>query len=150
MDLKSTINNTNTQKENVKTVATNIDNKLVELGGEQAINLADVPNKMEVVENKYVKMAEIDGLNTIINTMPQTIKFSPLTFIPKKVFVSIYWGTEDMEANFQSDVTECSDTNTKIHSLKKDSFIFADELYKKDDGWSKPHLAIIRQLIFMG
>lgn len=47
MPLKSTINNTNTQKENIKTVANNIDNKLVELGGEQIINLADVPNKIE-------------------------------------------------------------------------------------------------------
>lgn len=59
MDLKSTINNTNTQKENVKKVATNIDNKLVELGGERATDLADVANKMEgMVTTQYVKIAE--------------------------------------------------------------------------------------------
>ena len=47
MSLKDTINNTNTQKENLKTVANKIDNKLVELGGEQATDLSDVANKME-------------------------------------------------------------------------------------------------------
>lgn len=59
MSLKDTINNTNTQKENLKTVANNIDNKLVELGGERATNLADVTNKMEgMVNTQYVKIAE--------------------------------------------------------------------------------------------
>ena len=57
MPLKSTINNTNTQKENIKTVANNIDNKLVELGGEQAINLADVVNKMGAMVGQYKKVA---------------------------------------------------------------------------------------------
>lgn len=57
MDLKSTINNTNTQKENVKKVAINIDNKLVELGGEQATSLADVVNKMGAMVGQYFKGA---------------------------------------------------------------------------------------------
>lgn len=46
MSLTDTINNTNAQKENIKTVATQIDNKLVELGGEKATNLSDVVSKM--------------------------------------------------------------------------------------------------------
>ena len=59
MSLKDAINNTNKQKENVKTVANKIDNKLVELGGEQAVNLADVPNKIgAMVNTQYVKIAE--------------------------------------------------------------------------------------------
>lgn len=58
MDLKNTINNTNTQKENIKTVATNIDNKLVELGGERATNLNDVVNKMSAMVGQYKKIAE--------------------------------------------------------------------------------------------
>ena len=59
MSLKDTINSTNVQKENVKTVATNIDNKLVELGGQKATNLNDVVNKMEgMVNTQYVKIAE--------------------------------------------------------------------------------------------
>lgn len=57
MDLKSTINNTNTQKENIKTVANNIDNKLVELGGERATDLADVVNKMGAMVGQYKKVA---------------------------------------------------------------------------------------------
>ena len=58
MSLTDTINNTNKQKENVKTVANSIDNKLIELGGERATNLADVVNKMEgMVNTQYVKIA---------------------------------------------------------------------------------------------
>lgn len=69
MSLTDTINNTNTQKENVKTVANNIDNKLVELGGERATNLADVVNKMEgMVTTQYVKIAEGEYKQTITAT----------------------------------------------------------------------------------
>lgn len=59
MSLKDTINNTNTQKESIKTVANNIDSKLVELGGERATDLADVPNKIEKTMNEYSKIATI-------------------------------------------------------------------------------------------
>lgn len=58
MDLKNTINNTNTQKENIKTVANNIDNKLVELGGEQATDLSDVPNKIGAMVGQYKHFAQ--------------------------------------------------------------------------------------------
>lgn len=58
MDLKNTINNTKTQKENIKTVATNIDNKLIELGGERATDLADVVNKMDTMVGQYKKFAK--------------------------------------------------------------------------------------------
>lgn len=58
MSLKDTINNTNTQKENIKTVASNIDNKLVELGGERAKDLNDVANKMGAMVGQYKKFAE--------------------------------------------------------------------------------------------
>lgn len=63
MSLKDEINNTNTQKENIKTVANKIDNKLVELGGEQAINLADVPNKIKSMVKQYKYFAQ--GSSTI-------------------------------------------------------------------------------------
>ena len=59
MSLTDTINNTNKQKENAKTVATQIDNKLVELGGEQAENLSDVANKMEGMVGQYKKIATL-------------------------------------------------------------------------------------------
>ena len=90
MDLKNTINNTNTAKEKTKTVATNIDNKLVELGGERAESLADIPNKIEVVENQYLKIAEIKNLRIWIDTIPQTITFNELSFTPKKVMALIF------------------------------------------------------------
>lgn len=61
MSLISEINRTETEKNKTKTVATNIDNKLVELGGEQATDLSDVPNKMGVmVKENYKKVAIID------------------------------------------------------------------------------------------
>lgn len=60
MSLIQEINNTNTQKENIKTVANNIDNKLVELGGEKATDLSDVANKMEGMVGQYKKIAIFD------------------------------------------------------------------------------------------
>ena len=60
MSLISEINNTNTQKENIKTVANNIDNKLVALGGERATDLSDVASKIESMVGQYKKYAEGD------------------------------------------------------------------------------------------
>ena len=58
MSLKDTINDTNKQKENIKTVANNIDNKLVELGGERATDLFDVPKKIpKMISENYQKVA---------------------------------------------------------------------------------------------
>lgn len=62
MSLTDTINNTNTEKKNLKTVANNIDSKLVELGGERATDLADVPNKIEkTINENYIKLAKNNG-----------------------------------------------------------------------------------------
>lgn len=59
MSLATEINRTEAEKNKTKQVATQIDNKLVELGGEQATDLADVPNKMSAMVNtQYVKIAE--------------------------------------------------------------------------------------------
>lgn len=93
MDLKNTIDNTNTQKENIKIVATSIDNKLIELGGEQAINLSDVSNKMGVmVKENYNRVAVINKAETIRATVKKwnkmTINFN-LTFTPKRIFVKL-------------------------------------------------------------
>ena len=61
MSLIQEINRTETEKNKTKQVATNIDNKIVELGGEQAINLADVPNKIdETIKNNLRKSAVIN------------------------------------------------------------------------------------------
>lgn len=150
MSLISEINRTETNKNKTKTVANNIDNKLVELGGEQVESLADIPNKIEVVENQYLKIAEIKNLRIWINTMPQTITFNKLSFKPKKVMVLLSYGKQDLSDRSDMDWIECSDSNNKIHSLTDSSFVFADDRYKKDTGWNPPRGATIKQLIFMG
>lgn len=82
MSLKNTINNTNTQKENVKTVATQIDNKLVELGGQRATSLNDVANKMDnLVTTQYVKIAE----GTYNKSLVQPDIYDPLVSAPSLV-----------------------------------------------------------------
>ena len=61
MSLIQEINRTETNKNKTKTVATNIDTKLVELGGEQATDLAEVPNKIdEAIKNNLRKSAVIN------------------------------------------------------------------------------------------
>lgn len=90
MPLKSTINNTNTQKENIKTVANNIDNKLVELGGEQAVNLVDVPNKIRLLGKNYKKQAIFKNLDIRLDDSKQRIIFpNTLKFSPKQILVNI-------------------------------------------------------------
>lgn len=150
MSLRGSIDNTNIEKENLKIVANNIDKKLVELGGEQAESLADIPNKIEVVENQYLKIAEIKNLKIWIDTIPQTITFNELSFKPKKVMVLIFWGRQDLSGRSEMDWIECSDSNSKIHSLTQNSFVFADERYQKETGYDPPYGATIKRLTFMG
>lgn len=59
-DLKSTVTETENNKNNLKTVATQIDNKLVELGGERATDLSDVANKMGNMVGQYLQYASIN------------------------------------------------------------------------------------------
>lgn len=150
MSLRGSIDNTNIEKENLKIVANNIDKKLVELGGEQAESLADIPNKIEVVENQYLKIAEIKNLKIWIDTIPQTITFNELSFKPKKVMVLIFWGRQDLSGRIEMDWIECSDSNSKIHSLTQNSFVFADERYQKETRYDSPCGATIKRLTFMG
>lgn len=109
MDLKNTINNTNTQKENIKTVATQIDNKLVELGGEQATDLSDVANKMSAMVTGNYKKIGRGECNIILNDFNQDrneLKIPiNLDFTPKRVFLGFhpYGGnirSEDMFTHF--------------------------------------------------
>ena len=93
MSLTDTINNTNTQKENIKIVATNIDNKLAELGGERATNLNDVPNKMEGMVGQYKRVAIVNP-NTVVQeiTSPYDLKINVnFPFTPSRVFVKIMY-----------------------------------------------------------
>lgn len=92
MSLTDTINNTNTQKENVKQVATQIDNKLIELGGERATDLNDVANKIgAMVTENYKKIAEIDSYKVSFKEgETKTLTYSlPLKFNPTRLIIGL-------------------------------------------------------------
>lgn len=95
MSLKDTINNTNTQKENIKTVASNIDNKLVELGGERAKDLNDVANKMGAMVGQYKKIAKGEKKRIFPQILHDFNDFKiemNLNFIPK-IIICTTWKT---------------------------------------------------------
>lgn len=93
MSLISEINNTNTQKENIKTVANNIDNKLVSLGGQSATDLSKVPEKIQqMVTKNYKKYARIKINKQFFNvseTGKKTLYFNELDFLPKEMFLTV-------------------------------------------------------------
>ena len=93
MSLISEINNTNTQKENIKTVANNIDNKLVSLGGQSATDLSKVPEKIQqMVTKNYKKYARIKINKQFFNvseTGKKTLYFNELDFLPKEMFLIV-------------------------------------------------------------
>lgn len=79
-NLKNAINDTDAKKNKLQTVATKIDNKLVAIGGEKAVNLADVPNKIQVALDKHwTRVAKVDQSFTILkeqgkpNTNPPAV-----------------------------------------------------------------------------
>ena len=149
MPLKSTINNTNTQKENIKTVANNIDNKLVELGGEQATDLSDVPNKMQYMIGQYKHFAQgeytisfIKNDNKCIsdgiivepnnNKEMELYKFKPdkcveiplnLNFEPKIVFVT--FDAAGWDNAVYGDIKNIITVNSEEHYVKDNSDVLA-------------------------
>lgn len=58
MNLKTEIDKTNDLKNKTKKAKENINNKLIELGGENASDLADISNKMQGMIGQYKKIAE--------------------------------------------------------------------------------------------
>ena len=90
MSLITGINRTETEKEKVKKVATQIDNKLVALGGQQATDLADVPNKMQEMTKQYSKFATGD-LDITLDYYASNQNFVnidiPVNFDPKIIFI---------------------------------------------------------------
>ena len=101
MSLISEINRTETEKNKTKQVAVNIDNKLIELGGERATDLADVPNKIEILTNEYTKYALIKMFkrgtvytNPKVNNKsnPTIIKINfdkQLEFLPETAYLNL-------------------------------------------------------------
>lgn len=60
MSLKTEIDKTNDLKNKTKKAKENINTKLIELGGQNATDLADVPNRIIETVSKYKRMAEIE------------------------------------------------------------------------------------------
>ena len=122
MSLITEINRTETEKNKVKKVATNIDNKLVELGGEQATDLADVPNKMEVMVKEYNRVATFDlAIKIPVNNNTQTVTIPTNTqFIPIFAFVEFNkrFGTQDSD-------TAKWDTRNGVRSWKDGAYLLA-------------------------
>lgn len=91
MSLIQEINRTETEKNKTKQVATNIDNKLVELGGEQATNLSDVANKMgAMVTGNYKKIATGDlNYKVSLDRGEGFNKTLPINFDLKYFFIEV-------------------------------------------------------------
>ena len=136
MSLTDTINNTNTQKENIKIVATNIDNKLAELGGERATNLNDVPNKMEGMVGQYKRVAIVNPNTTVfkIPTNPYNLKINVnLPFIPSRVFVKIMLRYPSPFSE-SVDVYSNATLDSKYH--KALNFTPYDDMFFQTTGWN--------------
>lgn len=153
MDLKNTINNTNKQKENLKIVANKIDNKLMELGGEQATDLSDVPNKMNGMISQYKKIA-ITNMNNPVTfaTEPQwstTDIYLYANFHPSEIIVII-------GPNKDFHVCNSKENYSKETSIKMEK----DNMYLEDlrNGYVRLHYqnlgsihsAYIRKVIAIG
>ena len=146
MNLKNTIDNTNTQKDKLKTGKRNIDNKLVELGGEEAVNLAEIPLKMQEMANQYSKIAEIKieknievGESFYGDYVENLINLN-INFLPKRIFVryvevrsGVTSGTVDSKININSLNTSRGYLWAYIDNIKKDSFKFCAQRSPADE-----------------
>lgn len=106
MSLTDTINNTNIQKENIKTVANTIDNKLVELGGERATNLNDVVNKMgAMVKGNYKKIAMGNLKKRIFLNYDQSIRFElPIDFKYSTIYIRVCAESVETDGQMRPDL----------------------------------------------
>ena len=169
MSLTDTINNTNKQKENVKIVAAEIDNKLVELGGERATDLADVVNKMEnaVAQRKKVAKFTFDANYTNARKVgpgESVIKKINTNFTPNIIFVSLMQSFANIqkEDDFNRYKKEMIISNTREYNkpfeggVGSDVSIFLEfsqgEVKVKRDrvGTNLPWTVVIKEIICIG
>ena len=123
MSLKDKINNTNTQKDKLKRGKGNIDNKLVELGGEKSVNISDVPYKIEKMTKKYSRLAKssfVEGINQVSEWYTKRVQTS-LRFNPQIIFaiVSLENPPNEGLANYSFLLTTKSD----ITAINSNSYI---------------------------
>ena len=122
MSLKTEIDRTETEKNKTKQVAINIDNKLVELGGQRATNLADVPNEIQLLIGGCSKIARGSCyLDFYSGRLQEKIINTNVSFNVKNIFLKIERGDRKWFGSFH-------------HSLGQ----YQDFYFKSDDGWSVP------------
>ena len=131
MNLKQEINRTETEKNKTKQVATNIDNKLVELGGEQAIDLSDVPNKIQEMVKDYRRVAILQP------TQSYTIKWNQinipvfrnitiplgLNFKPSKIVAHLKFTDTEYQGNVKTVVVFSEKQNLNFNSSDISSIV---------------------------
>lgn len=132
MSLIQEINRTGTETNKTKQVATNIDNKLVELGGERATDLADVVNKMGAMVGQYKKIAIGNKTNFSVSSgRINELKINMnLDFTPEIIFCNVwrlslferdrFCGTADSRYNINDGNDEINDelVNTYFAEFK--------------------------------
>lgn len=149
MYLKENIDNTNTQKDNIKKVATNIDIKLVELGGEEAVNLAEIPLKMQEMANQYSKIAEISidqkmkvgSMSYGGEPLKNLIILNNINFVPERILVRYITNNTTAsgfaDSKFNTNIANAARgvIATYITNVKKDSFeIWAQQWIESSSG----------------
>lgn len=144
MSLRDNIDNTNTEKNKLKIGKRNIDNKLVELGGEKSIDISDVPEKIEKVTEAFSKIATI--YPDIIFKGPGQININyNLDFTPDFAIISLV-RTEniyEIETSFdtrdkRSFISTTTGYNTYFYYLECMSITNKNlKLYNNEDNSSK-------------
>ena len=131
MNLKQEINRTEAEKNKTKQVAINIDNKLVELGGEQATDLADVPNKMgAMVKGNYKRFASVSKrVNISYSSGGGTQKINTsFLFKPEIIIIFIKRGDGKYNNNYtvasstETIASDGLDISVKIKNINKEYF----------------------------
>lgn len=89
MSLRDNINNTNIQKDKLKIGKRNIDNTLINIGGEKSTNIEDVPEKITNAIKQYKKISIIDlNFNDTGNSWTENINIPiNLSFLPNKYII---------------------------------------------------------------
>lgn len=89
-DLKSTVIETDNDKNNLKQAKKNIDNKLVELGGDASTNIFNVPEKIENTINTQYKKIAIVNMDIRISSQSKkitTFKLPEVDFKPSRILI---------------------------------------------------------------
>lgn len=124
MDLKNTINNTNTQKDKLKKGKQNIDKKLMEHGGSKSMNISDVPNQIQKMVSKFSKVAFMEFSNKYISMYEKRINYN-LDFTPKIAifYVTAYDATEKNGIGIYNSIKPSFSTNNSILLPKYNKYV---------------------------